>query len=245
MSALPPRAARAKRPGHKWTDAERKALSKALTGKHRTAAQKAAESKRMKGKKRPHKGHKASAKEKAALARGRALAKLHHHPLSAKQKAALKRGRDAAKAQHRQLSARQKAALARGRASAKARDKAHKLSAKQAAALDRARHRKHTAAQKAAESARLKGKHHTPPRGLRLHHRIERGHLERPGQHHDPRAGRLVAPAARTRRIYPSKFGTGHHRDKSRFIRGRAARAVHAPYTRGRHHIKNWGARGR
>lgn len=207
---------RASRTGHRWSAAERKALSAALRGKHRTAAQRAAESKRLKGRKHKHKGHKLSARERAALARGRRLAHLHHHKLTAKQKAA----------------------MARGRALAKARAKAHRLSAKQLAALARARHRKHTAAQKAAESARMRGKHHKPPRGQRLHHRNQAGHHEQ--QHRGKRSGRVVAPAARTRRVYPSKFGAVHHRPKSRFVRGRAVRTVHAPFVRGRHHIKSW-----
>lgn len=215
------RAARAKRPARKLTAAERKHLSEALRGKHRTAAQKKAESARLKGKKHPHKGHKATAKEKAALARGRALAKLHHH----------------------QLSARQKAVLAKGRAAAKAAEKGRKLTARQQAALARARTRKHTAAERAAESARMKAAHRKPPRGLRPTHRPG-GHLE-PGTHPGKRSGRVVAAASRTRRIYPSKFGGGHHRVKSQFVHGRAGRIVHAPYARGRHHIKNWGSRGR
>lgn len=215
--SLPSRAART---GHKWTAAERAALSKKLRGQHRTPAQKKAESKRLTGKKHPHKGHVATAKELAALARGRAKAKAQHRPLTAKQKAT----------------------LARGRAVSKAKAKAHKLSARQLAALAKARHRQHTAAERAAESARMKAKHHTPPRGLRLHHHPEAAHH---GQSRPKRSGRVLASASRTRRIYPTKFGAVQHRAKSRYVKGRTTRTVHAPYAAGRHHTKSWNRRRR
>lgn len=200
--------------GHKVSKTTRAKLSKAERGKHRTAAQRLAQSKRQKG--RHHKGHTLSAAARAKLSARMKGRRIHHrgHKLTAAQKA--------------KLSARMK-----GR---HLHHKGHKLSAAakaKIAAKLAGRHHK-------GQPSRHPATHHLAHRaaGHRTSMHTAGAH---PWQHaagHTPRHLRIRAHAGRRGRIYPSHFAHSRSRLKSRFNPRKRRRAT--SFAAGRRRMRKW-----